>query len=144
MNIQLICSKNRKVITEILNERGIRISDDADIVLVERGAALPEPGIAIVYDSQDLNPLIDFLDHLGVSSKKTDLEIIPVLNKIDLPGAQPEEVKDQIVDLLGIDGDEVIYASAKEGIGIDDILEAIINRIPAPKGDRFEADWYRL
>ena len=52
-----------------------------------------------------------------------------------MPGAQPDEVKDQIVDLLGIDGEDVIYASAKEGRGIDEILEAIINRIPAPKGD---------
>ena len=64
-----------------------------------------------------------------------DLEIIPVLNKIDLPGAMPEEVKDQIVDLLGCDRDSIIHASGKEGIGIEDILEAVIHRIPAPKGD---------
>ncbi len=64
-----------------------------------------------------------------------DLEIIPVVNKIDLPGAMPEEVKDQIVDLLGIDGDDVIFASAKEGIGVDKILEAIVDRIPSPGGD---------
>jgi len=92
MNIQLICSKNRKVITEILNSRGIRISDDADIVLVERGAALPEPGIAIVYDSQNLNPLIDFLDNLSVSSKKTDLAIIPVKNADSYEILQPSQV----------------------------------------------------
>ena len=64
-----------------------------------------------------------------------DLEIIPVLNKIDLPGAMPEEVTDQIVDLIGVDPDDVIPASAKEGIGITEILEAIIKRIPAPEGD---------
>ncbi len=64
-----------------------------------------------------------------------DLEIIPVLNKIDLPGAMPEEVKDQVVDLLGCDRDGIIHASGKEGIGIEDILAAIITRIPAPKGD---------
>ncbi|MEL6534951.1 MAG: translation elongation factor 4 [Bacteroidota bacterium] len=64
-----------------------------------------------------------------------DLEIIPVLNKIDLPGAMPEEVTDQIVDLIGVDPEDVIPASAKEGIGISDILAAIINRIPAPEGD---------
>ncbi|MDB5274218.1 MAG: lepA [Chitinophagaceae bacterium] len=64
-----------------------------------------------------------------------DLEIIPVLNKIDLPGAMPEEVKDQVVDLLGCDRAGIIHASGKEGIGIADILEAIITRIPAPKGD---------
>lgn len=64
-----------------------------------------------------------------------DLEIIPVLNKIDLESAKPEEVKDQIVDLVGCSRDSIIAASAKAGIGIDTILEAIIKRIPAPKGD---------
>ncbi|HLG03035.1 MAG TPA: translation elongation factor 4 [Bacteroidia bacterium] len=64
-----------------------------------------------------------------------DLEIIPVLNKIDLPSAEPEEVKDQIVELLGCDRDEIISASGKTGIGIQEILTAIIERIPPPKGD---------
>jgi GTP-binding protein LepA len=64
-----------------------------------------------------------------------DLEIIPVLNKIDLPGANPEEVTDQIVDLIGCSPDDVIHASGKEGIGIADILAAIIERVPAPTGD---------
>jgi GTP-binding protein LepA len=64
-----------------------------------------------------------------------DLEIIPVLNKIDLPGALVEEVSDQIIDLIGCKREDIVLASAKEGIGIDDILEHIILRIPAPKGD---------
>lgn len=64
-----------------------------------------------------------------------DLEIIPVLNKVDLPSANPEEVTDDIVDLLGCDPEEVIPASAKTGIGIQDILNAIIDRIPAPEGN---------
>lgn len=64
-----------------------------------------------------------------------DLTIIPVLNKIDLPSAEPEVVKDQIVDLIGCDRDEIIAASGKTGIGIQDILTAIIERVPAPKGD---------
>jgi GTP-binding protein LepA len=64
-----------------------------------------------------------------------DLQIIPVINKIDLPGAMPDEVADQIVDLLAIEREEIIYASAKQGIGIDEILEAIVERIPHPKGD---------
>ncbi len=64
-----------------------------------------------------------------------DLEIIPVLNKIDLPGANPEEVTDQIVDLIGCEPSDIIHASGKEGIGIIDILEAIVDRVPAPKGD---------
>jgi GTP-binding protein LepA len=64
-----------------------------------------------------------------------DLKIIPVLNKIDLPSAEPEAVKDQIVDLLGCDRDEIIHASGKTGLGIEEILTAIIDRIPSPQGD---------
>ncbi|NND16594.1 MAG: elongation factor 4, partial [Eudoraea sp.] len=67
---------------------------------------------------------------------ENDLEIIPVLNKVDLPSAKPEEVTDDIVDLLGCDPEEIIHASAKEGIGIEEILKAIIDTIPAPQGDR--------
>lgn len=64
-----------------------------------------------------------------------DLEIIPVINKIDLDSAHPDEVEDEIVELLGCDRSEIIRASAKTGEGIDDIFKAIVNRIPAPKGD---------
>jgi GTP-binding protein LepA len=65
-----------------------------------------------------------------------DLTIIPVLNKIDLPGAMPEEIKDQMVDLLGCKREEIISASGKEGTGVDLVLEAIIERIHAPKGKK--------
>ncbi len=64
-----------------------------------------------------------------------DLEIIPVLNKVDLPSANPEEVTDDIVDLLGCKPDEIIRASAKTGLGIENILQAIVDRVPSPKGD---------
>jgi len=64
-----------------------------------------------------------------------NLEIIPVLNKVDLPGAMIEEVKDQIIELIGCTADDIVLASAKTGLGIDNILDAIIHRIPAPKGD---------
>jgi len=64
-----------------------------------------------------------------------DLTIIPVLNKIDLPGARPEEIKDEMVDLLGCNREDIIPASGKEGIGVEAILAAIIERIPAPVGD---------
>lgn len=64
-----------------------------------------------------------------------DLTIIPILNKIDLPSAEPEMVKDQIVDLVGCERDAIIPASAKTGLGIEAILEAIITRIPSPKGN---------
>jgi GTP-binding protein LepA len=64
-----------------------------------------------------------------------DLTIIPVLNKLDLPNAEPELVKDQIVDLIGCERDEILHASGKTGFGVPEILEAICDRIPAPKGD---------
>ena len=64
-----------------------------------------------------------------------DLEIIPVINKIDLPSADIDRIKEQIGDVLGLDPEEAILASGKAGIGIEDILEAIVNKIPAPKGD---------
>ena len=64
-----------------------------------------------------------------------DLEIIPVMNKMDMPAAMPDEVRDQIVDLLGCDESDIIEASGKTGQGVEQILEAIIERIPAPKGD---------
>jgi GTP-binding protein LepA len=99
---------------------------------VSRSIAACEGALLIVdaaqgIEAQTISNLFLALGH--------DLEIIPVLNKIDLPGAMIEEVKDQIVDLLGCDRDSIIHASGKAGIGIEDILEAVIQRIPAPKGD---------
>ena len=66
---------------------------------------------------------------------ENDLEIIPILNKMDLPSAMPEEVSDQIVDLIGCSLDDIIPASGKTGLGVNDILEAVIEKIPAPSGD---------
>ncbi|MEA1013900.1 translation elongation factor 4 [Sphingosinicella sp. LY1275] len=63
-------------------------------------------------------------------------EIVPVINKIDLPAAEPEQVKKEIEDIIGLPADDAVLASAKSGIGIDEILEAIVTRIPPPKGDR--------
>jgi GTP-binding protein LepA len=65
-----------------------------------------------------------------------NLEIVPVLNKVDLPAAEPEQVKQQIEDVIGIDASDAIMVSAKTGIGIPDVLEAIVTRLPPPKGDR--------
>ncbi|ADU14213.1 translation elongation factor 4 [Asticcacaulis excentricus] len=62
-------------------------------------------------------------------------EIVPVLNKVDLPAAEPERVRAQIEDVIGIDASEAVLASAKSGIGIEDVLEAIVSKLPAPKGD---------
>ena len=99
---------------------------------VSRSIAACEGALLIVdaaqgIEAQTISNLFLALGH--------DLEIIPVLNKIDLPGAMPEEVTDQIVDLLGCERSDVIHASGKEGIGIFEILQAVIARIPAPKGD---------
>src|SRR5882672_8210063 len=62
-------------------------------------------------------------------------EIVPVLNKIDLPAAEPERVRQQIEDVIGIDASEAVLCSAKTGIGIDDVLEALVKRLPPPSGD---------
>src|ERR1700760_1223377 len=62
-------------------------------------------------------------------------EIVPVLNKIDLPAAEPERVKQQIEDVIGLDASDAVMISAKTGIGIGDVLEALVTRLPAPKGD---------
>ena len=64
---------------------------------------------------------------------ENNLEIIPVLNKVDLPGADPEKIKKEIEEIIGLDTSNAIYCSAKTGEGIEDILEAIVNDIPAPK-----------
>lgn len=103
---------------------------------VSRSIASCEGALLIVdaaqgIEAQTISNLYLALEH--------DLEIIPVLNKIDLPGALPEEVSDQIIDLIGCGKDEIIHASAKEGIGITDILEAIVHRIPSPEGNKEEA-----
>lgn len=99
---------------------------------VSRSIAACEGALLIVdaaqgIQAQTISNLYLALEH--------DLEIIPVLNKMDLPGAMPEEVKDQIVDMIGCKREEIIPASGKTGMGVNDILEAIVNRIPAPKGD---------
>ena len=99
---------------------------------VSRSIAACEGALLIVdasqgIEAQTISNLYLALEH--------DLEIIPILNKMDLPGAMPEEVSDQIIELLGCDLDDIIPASGKTGLGVDKILEAVINRIPSPKGD---------
>ncbi len=99
---------------------------------VSRSIAACEGALLIVdatqgIQAQTISVLYQAIDH--------DLEIIPVLNKMDMESAMPEDVKDQIEDLIGCDRNEIIEASGKTGLGVDEILEAIIERIPAPKGD---------
>ena len=99
---------------------------------VSRSIAACEGALLIVDASQGIEAQTISNLYLAIEN---DLEIIPILNKMDLPGAMPEEVTDQIVDLIGCGIDEVIPASGKTGLGVDKILQAIVNRIPAPKGD---------
>ena len=99
---------------------------------VSRSIAACEGALLIVDAAQSIQAQTISNLYLALEN---DLEIIPVLNKVDLPSANPEEVTDDIVDLLGCDPEEVIHASGKTGFGVDNIIEAIIDRIPAPKGD---------
>ncbi|WP_345952464.1 translation elongation factor 4 [Mucilaginibacter sp. PAMB04168] len=99
---------------------------------VSRSIAACEGALLIVDASQGIQAQTISNLYLALEN---DLEIIPVLNKMDLPGAMPEEVKDQIVDLIGCKREEILAASGKTGMGIEDILRAIIERVPAPVGD---------
>ncbi len=99
---------------------------------VSRAIAASEGALLVVdatqgIQAQTISNLYMAIEH--------DLEIIPVLNKMDMPSAKPEEVKDQIVDLLGCNYEDIIEASAKTGMGVDQILEAIVTLIPPPQGD---------
>lgn len=99
---------------------------------VSRSIAACEGALLIVdasqgIEAQTISNLYLALEH--------DLEIIPILNKMDLPGAMPEEVSDQIIDLIGCEPEDIIPASGKTGLGVDKILDAVVKRIPAPKGD---------
>ena len=98
---------------------------------VSRSIAACEGALLIVDASQGIEAQTISNLYLAIDN---DLEIIPVLNKMDLPGAMPEEVTDQIIDLIGCSADDVIPASGKTGLGVDNILGAIIDKIPSPKG----------
>ncbi|MGF1925210.1 MAG: translation elongation factor 4 [Bacteroidia bacterium] len=99
---------------------------------VSRSIAACEGALLIVDASQGIQA--QTISNLYLALEH-DLEIIPILNKMDLPGAMPEEVKDQIIDLIGCKREEIIPASGKTGMGIPEILQAIVDRVPAPKGD---------
>jgi GTP-binding protein LepA len=98
---------------------------------VSRSIAACEGALLIVDSSQGIEAQTISNLYLAIGN---NLEIIPVLNKIDLPHSMPEEVSDEIIDLIGCDKEDIIHASGKAGIGIENILNAICERIPAPKG----------
>ena len=100
---------------------------------VSRSIAACEGALLIVDAAQGIEAQTISNLYLALEN---DLEIIPILNKMDLPGAQPEEVTDEIVDLIGCDRSDVIPASGKTGLGVDDILRAVVARISPPKGNQ--------
>jgi GTP-binding protein LepA len=99
---------------------------------VSRALAACEGALLLVDATQGIQAQTISNLYLAIEN---DLEIIPVINKIDMDGAQIEEVRDQITDLIGCSPDDILLASGRAGIGIDEILEAIVTRIPHPKGD---------
>ena len=99
---------------------------------VSRSIAACEGALLIVDASQGIQA--QTISNLYLALEH-DLEIIPILNKMDLPGAMPEEVKDQIIELIGCKREEIIPASGKTGMGVHDILRAIVERVPSPVGD---------
>ena len=99
---------------------------------VSRSIAACEGALLIVDATQGIQAQTISNLYLALEN---DLEIIPVLNKMDLPSANPEEVKDQIVDMIGCRREDILEASGKTGLGVDKVLEAIVERVPAPVGD---------
>jgi len=100
---------------------------------VTRSLAACEGALLLVDASQGVEAQTLANAYLAVEN---NLDIIPVINKIDLPGAQPEEARRQIQDIIGLDGSGAMLASAKQGTGVPEILEAIVHRLPPPRGDR--------
>ena len=99
---------------------------------VSRSLAACDGAILVVDASQGIEAQTLANTYLALEH---NLEIIPVINKIDLPGAEPDKVREQIVHLLGVGPGDVLLASAKEGRGVDEILQAVVERIPSPKGE---------
>ena len=99
---------------------------------VSRSLAACEGAVLVVDAAQGIEAQTLANVYLALDN---DLEILPVINKIDLPAADPERVRTEIEDVIGIDASEAVLASAKAGIGIEDILEQIVEYVPAPAGD---------
>ncbi|MBK7704387.1 MAG: elongation factor 4 [Acidobacteria bacterium] len=100
---------------------------------VSRSLSACEGALLIVDASQGVEAQTLANTYLAIEN---DLELLPVLNKIDLPSAEPDRIREQIENIIGLDASDAVLASAKTGVGIEDILEQIVKKIPAPKGDR--------
>jgi GTP-binding protein LepA len=100
---------------------------------VSRSLSACEGALLVVDASQGVEAQTLANTYLAIEN---DLELIPVLNKIDLPSAEPDRIKEQIENIIGLDATEAVLTSAKTGVGVDEVLEAIVHKVPAPKGDR--------
>ena len=100
---------------------------------VSRSLSACEGALLVVDASQGVEAQTLANTYLAIEN---DLELIPVLNKIDLPSAEPERIKEQIESIIGLDASEAVLTSAKTGLGIEEVLEAIVAKVPSPKGDR--------
>src|SRR5437762_929120 len=100
---------------------------------VSRSLSACEGALLVVDASQGVEAQTLANTYLAIEN---DLELIPVLNKIDLPSAEPERIRDQIENIIGLDASEAVLTSAKTGLGIEDVLEAIVAKVPPPQGDR--------
>src|SRR3990170_3032481 len=100
---------------------------------VSRSLAACEGALLVVDATQGVEAQTLANSYLAIEN---DLALIPVLNKIDLPSAEPERIKEQIENIIGLDTSEACLTSAKTGLGVEDVLEAIVRKIPPPKGER--------
>jgi GTP-binding protein LepA len=100
---------------------------------VSRSLSACEGALLVVDASQGVEAQTLANTYLAIEN---DLELVPVLNKIDLPSAEPDRIKEQIESIIGLDASEAVLTSAKTGLGVEDVLEAIVHKVPAPKGDR--------
>ncbi|MBP6214511.1 MAG: GTP-binding protein, partial [Pyrinomonadaceae bacterium] len=100
---------------------------------VSRSLSACEGALLVVDASQGVEAQTLANTYLAIEN---DLELVPVLNKIDLPSAEPDRIKEQIENIIGLDASDAVLTSAKSGLGVEDVLEAIVARIPPPKGDR--------
>jgi GTP-binding protein LepA len=100
---------------------------------VSRSLSACEGALLVVDASQGVEAQTLANTYLAIEN---DLELVPVLNKIDLPSAEPDRIKEQIENIVGLDASEAVLTSAKTGLGVDEVLEAIVAKVPAPKGDR--------